>query len=147
MSGPAAIRLLIDVCSNGGNLLLNVGPDEAGNIPEMQTKCLEYMAEYMDINASAIHGSEEVDTELAEPLGAEEVTDEEDWVRWTRSDGKVFAFVSGKGKVKLPVKSDKIDLESGKLLSGESLTIVNGEVDLDTVAEALRPVCIQFSVL
>ena len=146
LSGPAAIRLLIDVCSQGGNLLLNVGPDEAGNIPEMQVQCLEYMASYMDVNASAIHGSTELGPEWAEPLGAEEVKDEEPWVRWTRSADHVFAFVDGKGKVMLPINASKVDLDSAKLLNGDSVTIDGGQVDLDSVSSSLRPVCIQFEL-
>ena len=35
-SGPEAVKLLADVVSMGGNLLLDIGPDAAGRIHELQ---------------------------------------------------------------------------------------------------------------
>lgn len=47
LDGPAAVRHLVDVVSRGGNLLLDVGPDAAGRIPELQLRCLEGLAAWM----------------------------------------------------------------------------------------------------
>lgn len=48
---------LIDVISKGGNLLLNVGPKADGSIPDGDRKILEDLANWMDVNGEAIHGS------------------------------------------------------------------------------------------
>ena len=134
MSGVQAIQLLVDVAAQGGNLLLNVGPDEAGNIPDLQLKCLEYMAEYMAVNGNAIQASDVVDESLAKPTGEGE---SKDWVRWLRKDSRLFAFVVGSPKL-----DTSVDLNSGKLLSGEVVKVEDGRV----VGEfPLQPVCIEFA--
>jgi alpha-L-fucosidase len=56
-SGAEIIAQLIDIVSKGGNLLLNVGPKADGSIPEGDRKILEELAEWMQINSEAIHGS------------------------------------------------------------------------------------------
>jgi len=142
MSGQAAIRLLVDAVSEGGNLLLNVGPDEAGNIPELQVRCLDYMGDYMAFNGRAINETVPLKDDIAEPVGPSEVTDEETWIRWTRTETSIFAFVSGKGQVYLPIKSTGVDKSSAKLLSGESVEMIDGSVNLD-VNSSLKPMCIE----
>ena len=67
LDAPRAIKELVDVVSRGGNLLLNVGPDAAGRIPEMQRSCLEGMATWMAVNAAAVHGAAPVDSAVAGP--------------------------------------------------------------------------------
>lgn len=56
-SGNEIIAQLIDIVSKGGNLLLNVGPKADGSIPEGDRKILEELADWMQINCEAIHGS------------------------------------------------------------------------------------------
>lgn len=48
------IRLLIDVVSKNGNLLLNVGPDARGTIPAPQVAVLEALGAWLDVNGEAI---------------------------------------------------------------------------------------------
>ena len=139
MSGVEAIQELVDVTSEGGNLLLNVGPDEAGNIPDLQMKCLEYMAEYMTVNKEAIQGTEPVKSEVAQPIGVDKGAV---WVRWTRKGSRVFAFVMG-DQVKLPAAG--VDFGSAKLLSGEKVQITDATVDLRGLSKPLYPVCIEFA--
>lgn len=51
------VRLLCDVVSKNGNLLLNIGPKADGTIPEgMQTRLLA-MGEWLKVNGEAIYGS------------------------------------------------------------------------------------------
>lgn len=144
LSGSDAIRLLIDVCSNGGDLLLNVGPDADGNIPPVQLRCLEAMGDWMEVNGDAIHGTRPVDPELAKPLGK----DKGDWVRWTRKGDRLFAFVDGEDKVTLPFDRELVDVAQAKLTSGEDIQVgEGGVVDVAGLPTKLRPACVEFRAL
>ena len=48
---------LIDIVSKNGNLLLNVGPEADGSIPEVQQKLLLEMGKWLRINGQAIYGT------------------------------------------------------------------------------------------
>ena len=51
------IRMLVEVVSKGGNLLLNVGPKPDGTIqPEFVTR-LNAIGEWMKVNSAAIYGT------------------------------------------------------------------------------------------
>ena len=49
------IRMLIDVVSKGGNLLLNVGPTPEGRIRPEEAKVLEAIGEWLKVNGEAIY--------------------------------------------------------------------------------------------
>nr|WP_226905003.1 alpha-L-fucosidase [Pedobacter schmidteae] len=51
------IRLLANVASKGGNLMLNVGPDGEGNIPEYSVKFLRETGKWLAQNGESIYGS------------------------------------------------------------------------------------------
>lgn len=51
------IRLLLKVNSRGGNYLLNLGPDEKGDIPEASMKVLDAVGAFIKDNAQAIYGT------------------------------------------------------------------------------------------
>ena len=51
------IRLLANVASKGGNLMLNVGPDGEGNIPEYSAKFLRETGKWLDKNGESIYSS------------------------------------------------------------------------------------------
>jgi len=50
------VHALVKVRAMGGNYLLNVGPKPDGTLPEPQVEILKGLAEWMDVNAEAIHG-------------------------------------------------------------------------------------------
>ena len=56
-SATALIRLLIDVVSKNGNLLLNVGPLADGTIPAAQADRLRAMGAWLGVNGEAIFGT------------------------------------------------------------------------------------------
>lgn len=50
------IRKLVECVSKDGNLLLNVGPDARGNIPQESVEILQSIGEWMDKNGQSIYG-------------------------------------------------------------------------------------------
>jgi len=57
LSGAALIRLLVDVVSKNGNLLINVGPRADGTIPELQEQAMAAMGSWLGSNGDAIYGT------------------------------------------------------------------------------------------
>ena len=53
---PMLIRKLVECVSKGGNLLLNVGPDARGNIPEPSREILSQIGAWMEKNGESIYG-------------------------------------------------------------------------------------------
>lgn len=51
------IYLLLNVVSNGGNLLLDIGPDAYGNIPPIMQDRLLAMGKWLKVNGEAIYGT------------------------------------------------------------------------------------------
>lgn len=51
------IRMLVEVVSKGGNLLLNIGPKPDGEIPTEFTSRLAAMGDWMRVNGDAIYGT------------------------------------------------------------------------------------------
>lgn len=54
LSVPALVRLLVDVVSKNGNLLLGVGPAADGTIPELQQERLLGLGRWLAVNGEAI---------------------------------------------------------------------------------------------
>jgi len=51
------IRLLVDIVSKGGNLLLNVGPQPDGRLPEPAMARMEEIGAWLKVNGQAIYGT------------------------------------------------------------------------------------------
>ena len=56
-SADEVIRLLCDIVSKGGNLLLNIGPDANGRVPEPSRIALLGLGDWMRTHSEAIHGT------------------------------------------------------------------------------------------
>lgn len=56
-SSAELIRMLVDIASKGGNLLLNVGPTAEGLIPDSSVVRLEQMGLWMAQNSESIYGT------------------------------------------------------------------------------------------
>jgi alpha-L-fucosidase len=66
------IRNLCDIASKGGNYLLNIGPDELGQVPQPSVDALKAIGVWMKTNSEAIYATQ------ASPFGAF------DWGRCTQ---------------------------------------------------------------
>ena len=88
LSADEAIRLLIDIVSKNGNLLLNVGPRADGSIHELQRRCLLGLGAWLDVNGEAIHGSRPW-------TRAESMTRDGISVRFTQKQTTLYALLLG----------------------------------------------------
>jgi alpha-L-fucosidase len=89
MSGDELVHLLVDVVSKGGNLLINVGPDGRGRIPDLQRQPLSELGEWLASNGEAIF-----DTQPWSQAGT--TTTDGHPVRFTQKDGLVYLTVLAK---------------------------------------------------
>ena len=92
------IHCLVNCVSKSGNLLLNVGPDARGNIPEKSKNILKEVGAWMDKNSESIYGCKAAD--LAKP----------EWGRYTQKGNVIFAhwMYPYLGQLKVSGLSDKI---------------------------------------
>jgi alpha-L-fucosidase len=54
---PTVVRLLSDIVSKGGNLLLNIGPDARGRVPEPAAATLRGVGAWVKLHGEAIYGT------------------------------------------------------------------------------------------
>jgi len=84
-SAKDMVRALVECVSKGGNLLLNVGPDARGVIPEESEDILREIGRWMDKNGASIYGCGRAG--LPRP----------DWGRYTRKGNTLYAHILDKG--------------------------------------------------
>jgi len=56
-STKEVVHLLVDIVSKGGNLLLNVGPDAKGHIPQASIRTLEGVGKWLETYGEGIYGT------------------------------------------------------------------------------------------
>lgn len=57
-SAAQVVRMLADISSGGGNLLLNVGPDGQGRVPEPCARILREVGAWLQTHGEAIYGTD-----------------------------------------------------------------------------------------
>src|SRR5690606_25330378 len=97
LSGSELIRMLVDIVSKNGNLLINVGPAADGSIPELQRTAMRELGAWMAANGDAVYGTRPW-IRFGEAAGAP--------VRYTRSGAHVHvhALDPSVGEMSLPVE-------------------------------------------
>src|SRR5882724_5915510 len=85
------IRLLVDIVSKNGNLLLDVGPEADGTIPPVQMTRLQALGAWLHLNGEAIYGTHPWKRAVGE-------TSEGIQVRFTQKDSTVYATFLGQPK-------------------------------------------------
>jgi alpha-L-fucosidase len=86
MSGTDLVHLLVDVVSKGGNLLINVGPDGHGRIPELQRQPRAHLGTWLESSGEAIF-------ETHPWSQFETTTSDGQQVRFTEKDGRLYLIV------------------------------------------------------
>jgi len=126
------IRKLADICSKGGNFLLNVGPKPDGTIPDGMIERLRETGKWVSANAESIYGTS------AGPFHRLS------WGCATRKGDKLYLHVfkwPQDGKLRVPLKNQAksawlLAKPAGKLtVTAESQRLV-----IDLPAQALDPV-------
>ncbi len=97
-SPATVIRTLVNCVSKGGNLLVNMGPDARGRIPQEAISILERVGQWLQKNGDSIYG--------CGPAGLPKP----EWGRWTRKENILYAHVQEQviGQINLPGLRDKI---------------------------------------
>jgi alpha-L-fucosidase len=80
------VRFFVDVVSKNGNLLLNLGPEADGTIPEIQKNRVLALGKWLEINGHAIYGTRPW-------VRAEGKTTEGIGVRFTQKADELFVFL------------------------------------------------------
>lgn len=57
LSAEDLIRLLVDVTAHNGNLLIGVGPDPSGRVPEGQARPLAALGQWLAVNGEGVYGT------------------------------------------------------------------------------------------
>lgn len=107
-SAKLIVRKLVECVSKNGNLLVNIGPDARGAIPEQSLRILAEVGEWMRKNQNSIYGCANSDLEKPE------------WGRYTQKGNKLYAhiFEENIGQVNLRGLNSKI--KQARLLSDGS---------------------------
>jgi alpha-L-fucosidase len=111
------IHILVEIVAKGGNLLLDIGPDANGRLPDEALSRLEEIGDWMRFNAEAIHG-----TRAVAPY-------REGQVRFTRKGDAVYLiYLAANAQIRPP---RQIAVSSVRPAEGAEVTLVGLEIPLE----------------
>lgn len=116
LSPSRLCKHLADVASRGGNLLLNVGPDARGSIPQVQRTVLAQLGDWMSVCGPAIHDTRPLPPDVAG-------SSDEPWVRWTANGSHAWALLESPGPVRLDVNAERLDVSSATAATGAAIDV------------------------
>ena len=98
-SSELIIHTLVNCVSKNGNLLLNVGPDPRGNIPQPSIQILTEVGEWMKLNGESIYN-----------CGSSDINKPE-WGRFTQNGNVIYAHIEQAivGPVNIKGFAEKVD--------------------------------------
>ena len=91
-SSAELVRLLVNIVSKGGNLLLNIGPAPTGDWDPRAYDSLAGVAEWMNINSEGIYGSD-----VLEPYKEENIC-----MTQTKDGSSYFFYICGEDEKEMP---------------------------------------------
>ena len=134
-SAATVIRMLVDVVSKNGNLLLSVPVKADGTIDDKERAILADIKAWMDINSESIYGTRTWKTfgegplaEAANPMNAQGFNEGQKYtegdVRFVQKDGAIYATIMAwpdRSKYSIKSLGKKAGLTDGKIVSVELL--------------------------
>ncbi len=137
LSGHQLARLLGDVVSRGGRLLLNVGPTATGEIPAIQQESLRALGGWMATMGETVRSAARLDLAVAAPS-------DEPWLRWLRTPDALVALVDQTGPTNLTFDARVADASAAALVSGHgSLAPSSGGLVVQVDAPAGGPAAVR----
>jgi alpha-L-fucosidase len=107
-SAKTVIRGLVECVSKNGNLLLNVGPDARGRIPQESVRILEEAGQWMSQNGASLYG-----------CGASTLPKPE-WGRYTQRGNKLYAHILERGMGPINLRGLQGKIKQARLLTDGS---------------------------
>jgi alpha-L-fucosidase len=89
ISSTELIRLLVDIVSKNGNLLINVGPKADGTIPDIQLERLRELGAWLQLNGESIYDTNPWKTFEGKTTSGKDI-------RYTQKKGKLYIHIFGK---------------------------------------------------
>ncbi|KQL52929.1 alpha-L-fucosidase [Heyndrickxia shackletonii] len=111
-SPQQVIRTLVECVSKNGNLLLNVGPNAKGEIPQQSLEILKEVGKWMKQNGASIYGCHA--SSLPKP----------EWGRYTQKGNYLYAHVYDRGIGPIYFQGLKGKIKKARLLADGSELIV-----------------------
>ncbi len=141
LSGQALIRLLVDVVSKNGNLLINVGPRADGTIPELQEAAMTAMGAWLEINGDAIYGTRPW-TRPGDDLGGSPIS-------YTTKGSELFVLATdpAAGFITLPIELRSVTEVSWKNDAGPATIAAVGADGVARIAEELCTTAVAVAVI
>lgn len=109
------IRKLVECTSKGGNMILNVGPDAMGRIPEQSVEILEEVGKWMEKNGESIYGCGM--SSLPKP----------EWGRYTQKGNVIYAHVCEAPLGALPLYGIRPDMLDRAFYLADGSEVRRGE--------------------
>ncbi len=108
------IRTLVNCVSKNGNLLLNVGPDELGRIPQKSVEVLAEVGDWMKLNSESIYGCGP--SQFAKP----------EWGWYTQKGNILYAHITSNNIGQYYLKKMKGKVKNATVLATGDNMVVGG---------------------
>ncbi|GAB5452388.1 MAG: hypothetical protein Hals2KO_27160 [Halioglobus sp.] len=119
LSGAELVRFVADTVAKNGNVLINVGPDSHGRIPEIQQAPLLVLGRWLQVNGEAIYATQP--WQRYRNLDGREL-------RYTRNDDALYAIVFGEAEAMLTIENPGVEWSALEVL-GTTVNNVSRSAD------------------
>ena len=149
-SGATVVRMLVDIVSKNGNLLLSVPVKSDGTIDDKEEKILADIKAWMDINSESVYGTRTWKTfgegplaDAVNPMNAQGFNEGQNYsskdVRYVQKDGTIYATIMSwpaSGRFSFKSFSFASEYYSGKVTSVKLLGY-DGQIEFSQGIEGL----------